>query len=66
MFFLKEFFEGQREWQREERGKGWGFEMVLEDIFGRVVPLENLQELIEEIVELMIKPSSKLGKKKNR
>ena len=53
MFFLKEFFEGQREWQIEERGKGWGFEMVLEDVFGREVPIKNLQELIEEGGELM-------------
>ena len=53
MFFLKEFFEDQREWQIEERGKGWGFGMVLEDVFGSEVPLKNLQELIEEGGELV-------------
>ncbi len=49
-FFLKHFFEEQKEWliEEEKEKRGWGFEIVLEDNFGRELPIKNLYELMEQ------------------
>ena len=53
-FFLKQFFEEQKEWlvEEEKEKRGWGFEIVLEDNFGRELPIKNLYELMEQGEEM--------------
>ena len=53
-FFLKNFFEEQKEWMIEEREKRiWGYEITFVDALGREVKLKKLHELIHESEEIM-------------
>ena len=54
-FFFKQFFEEQKEWiiEEEKEKRGWGFEIVLEDNFGRELPIKNLYELVENGEEIL-------------
>ncbi len=54
-FFLKQFFEEQKEWiiEEERARRGWGFEIVLEDNSGRELPIKNLCEIMEQGEEVL-------------
>ncbi len=53
-FFLKNFFEEQKEWMIEEREKrAWSYEIAFEDNLGREVKLKKLHELIHESEGIM-------------
>ena len=53
-FFLKNFFEEQKEWMMEEREKrAWGYEIAFVDNLGREVKLKKLHELIHESEEII-------------
>ncbi|MHA1223117.1 MAG: hypothetical protein ACTSP3_07650 [Candidatus Heimdallarchaeaceae archaeon] len=53
-FFLKEYFEEESIWGGgEERGKGWGCEIVVEDSYGREVKIKKLVELMEKKEEML-------------
>ena len=45
-FFLTQFFEEQKEWMIEGE-KGWGWEIVLVDEYGRELAIKNLNEIME-------------------
>jgi hypothetical protein len=57
-FFLKQFFEEQKECliEEEKEKRGWGFEIVLEDTYGRELPIKNLYELMENGEEIIYQP----------
>ena len=53
-FFLKNFFEEQKEWMIEEREKrAWSYEIVFVDGMGREVKVKKLHELIHESEEII-------------
>ena len=52
-FFLRQFFEEQKEWMIEGE-KGWGFEIVLEDETGREISIKNLNEIMKVKEEIGI------------
>lgn len=45
-FFLTQFFEEQKGWMIEGE-KGWGYEIVLVDEYGRELGIKNLNEIME-------------------
>lgn len=53
--FLKNFFEDQREWLREQSnlGKGLGYEIVFVDDEGQDLPMKNLYELLHSREDLV-------------
>ncbi|MHA1222778.1 MAG: hypothetical protein ACTSP3_05890 [Candidatus Heimdallarchaeaceae archaeon] len=53
-FFLKEYFEEESIWGgEEERGNGWGCEVVVEDSYRREVKIRNLTKLMEKKEEML-------------
>ena len=53
--FLRQFFEDQKDWIKEEKqqGKGLGYEIVLVDEQGEDLPLKNLYELLHSKDEVL-------------
>lgn len=53
--FLRQFFEDQKEWIKEEKqhGKGLGYEIVLVDEQGEDLPVKNLYELLHNKEDLL-------------
>lgn len=64
--FLKNFFEDQREWLREQSnlGKGLGYEIVLVDDNGQDLPMKNLYEILhtrEDLVSFFSMTTDTIG-----
>lgn len=64
--FLKNFFEDQREWLREQSnlGKGLGYEIVFVDDNGQDLPMKNLYEILhtrEDLVSFFSMTADTIG-----
>jgi hypothetical protein len=64
--FLKNFFEDQREWLREQsnQGKGLGYEIVFVDDNGQDLPMKNLYEILhtrEDLVSFFSMTADTIG-----
>ena len=64
--FLKNFFEDQSEWLKEQNnlGKGLGYEIVFVDDYGRDLPMKNLYEILhtrEDLVSFFSMTADTIG-----
>ena len=64
--FLRNFFEDQREWLKEQNnlGKGLGYEIVFVDDYGLDLPMKNLYEILhtrEDLVSFFSMTADTIG-----